>query len=166
MSEDESDDSPQARDRREHRRVELSTAVTLRTSGGDSGGEVFDEAFLGAGGGDRDDHLGGLEEGVGGHGLDEEAETLLDGAGADLSLGGMYVRSSEKLHVGESVEVEFTLETPDANFDIEGTVRWTQLEEERDGRKIWGMGIQFETLTERQRNLLEAFVDQQETYLE
>lgn len=153
-SRDDADD-----DRRRYRRVDFSTAVTLRKSGSDDA-EPFDEVVFGDGSSDFDD-LDAFDGGLGGHGLDESAETMVDGSSADVSLGGMYVRSAEKLPEGDSVEVEFSLETRDVEFDIEGTVRWNKPDGKREGRQIWGMGIEFVDLTERQRDLLEEFVEEQ-----
>lgn len=153
MADSESDAE---RDRRAHRRVDLSTSVTLRTTDGSGGeSEFFEEAFLGSGDSERDDHLG---LGDGGHGLEEEAETLFDGAGADLSLGGMYIRSTERLPESEEVEVEFRIDEIDVSFDLRGEVRWIQRETRDDGTEMWGMGIQFVETTEHQREMLEEFV--------
>ena len=63
------------------------------------------------------------------------------GRAKDISIGGMFVETSEPPAFGAEVVVEFTLPGQRASFVLPGVVRWT----DRDG-----MGVQFQTLSARE----------------
>lgn len=83
---------------------------------------------------------------------------LTTGAGSDLSVGGIYVVTTQDFHVGTLVDVEFTVDAIDRTFQVLGEVRWRQ--RQPVGTNVrWGLGIAFLNLDPNDRNALEAFVD-------
>ncbi len=71
------------------------------------------------------------------------------GRAKDISLGGMFVETSDPPAFGTEVIVELTLPGQAASFILLGVVRWTHPD---------GMGIQFRTLSARETFAITAMI--------
>lgn len=71
------------------------------------------------------------------------------GLGRDISLGGMFVQTTEPADFGADVEIQIALGRNDAPMRLRGTVRWT-----RDD----GMGVQFGPVGARDTFAITEFV--------
>lgn len=70
---------------------------------------------------------------------------------ADVSAGGMRVKSSIKLEKGQSVVV--TVGTPAGPMPVQCTVMWVK----RSKLFWWEMGVQFENLNDQGRKIIREF---------
>ncbi|MBI2373693.1 MAG: TIGR02266 family protein [Deltaproteobacteria bacterium] len=75
---------------------------------------------------------------------------------ANLSKGGVFVRTSIPLRVGEHVRLRITLPGNDLPFGLEGVVRWTNTGADEAEA---GMGIEFVNFEGEVRDRLRSFVD-------
>lgn len=86
---------------------------------------------------------------------------LMTGAGADLSVGGIYVVTSQQLPVDSLVDVEFTVDTVERRFHVVGEVRWRQAQPVGE-EKRWGLGIEFLDLEGDDEEILREFVERRQ----
>jgi len=121
-------------DRRDHRRVPLHADVVVRRA---------------AGGRDSSHSTAGLSE---------EAEFSVDGRGGDISVGGMYLVARDRLAAGSMVELEFELDVTDRTFFLRAEVRWTRRLPQADGASWWAIGLEFDELDPKERQLLDDYV--------
>jgi PilZ domain-containing protein len=87
--------------------------------------------------------------------LDVEVEIGGDkkhGQSRNISLGGMYIESSERLAMGARLKVRFQVPTQREAVDVGAIVRWT------DGT---GFGVQFDGLRARDVWALGKYFEQQ-----
>ncbi len=80
-----------------------------------------------------------------------EVEILLDGkrqvvASKDISLGGIFVETSDPIPIHTTVQVRFKVPTQPEVIDVTGEVRWL---EPPKGSAAHGMGIRFHGLRAR-----------------
>ena len=76
----------------------------------------------------------------------------------DLGTGGVFIQTDKPLSSGSSVDLTFTLPDSKETLVAKGKVIWVQ--NEVPGRDlIPGMGVQFDTFSPEQRQLLEDFVE-------
>jgi len=68
------------------------------------------------------------------------------GVSLNLSLGGMFVETTELLIEGTAVQARFTLPTQPEPVEVTGEVRWL----ERGPGRPQGMGIRFQGLRARE----------------
>lgn len=73
----------------------------------------------------------------------------------NISKGGVFIRTSLPLDVGERVRIRLTLPEGDAPFALDGIVKWTATLKDRDKHPP-GMGIEFVDFDEEVRRKLEA----------
>lgn len=81
--------------------------------------------------------------------------------GENLSVSGIYLLVSDELPVGSIVDVAFSIQPLDREFDIAGEVQWSQ-EVEIEGKRGYGLGVEFLTCTDEEREALEQFVEERE----
>ncbi len=91
-----------------------------------------------------------------------ETETnFFAGFGWDISSGGLFVACFEPMHVGQEVEVSFTLPAGPAVRAV-CVVRWTRDSEGSNSHVLPGVGLQFLDLSKEGRAAVEHFVKQRE----
>jgi len=83
---------------------------------------------------------------------------LMTGAGADVSVGGIYVVAPEPLPVGSLVELEFRLDRVDRRIEVLGEVRWHQ-EQPLGDETRHGLGLEFVDLSEQDRSALRSYIE-------
>lgn len=76
----------------------------------------------------------------------------------NISKGGMFIRTSLPLDVGEKVRLRLTLPGGDAPFALDGIVKWVATLRERE-KHAPGMGVEFVDFDDEVRHQLEAFVN-------
>lgn len=81
----------------------------------------------------------------------------------DISEGGVFVASYALLPVGSRVSIEVALP---GNFEIQasGVVRWLRYSEGDEDSAPPGMGIQFDAISDDDRELIREFVENREPY--
>ena len=91
-----------------------------------------------------------------------ETETnFFAGFGWDISSGGLFVACFEPMHVGQEVEVSFSLPGGPAVRAV-CVVRWTRDSEGSNSHVLPGVGLQFLDLSKEGRAAVERFVKQRE----
>ena len=80
----------------------------------------------------------------------------------NISQGGIFIRTSLPLDVGERVRLRLTLPDGDAPFALDGVVKWVSTLKDRDKHPP-GMGIEFVDFSEDVKGKLEALVKAYET---
>jgi len=73
----------------------------------------------------------------------------------NVSSGGLFIKTSAPLGVGEKVRIRLTLPDGDAPFALDGVVRWVA---DRQGDHTPGMGIEFLNFDEDARRRVEALI--------
>jgi uncharacterized protein (TIGR02266 family) len=76
----------------------------------------------------------------------------------DVSTGGLFVVTWDMLPVGTHVRLSFTLPGSKDKVSVEGEVRWLRAHNPADPDMLPGMGIKFEEIPKRARELIDAFV--------
>lgn len=89
---------------------------------------------------------------------DDRAELVRGSWSGDVSLGGMYLESTDPVASGTRVTVKFTLPEFEDEVEIPAEIRWVRKPGESSAQSPWKFGIQFLDLSERQKELLEKFV--------
>jgi len=80
-----------------------------------------------------------------------------------LSMGGLYVKTSNPLEVGSIFPLDFTLPDYDHTFNVTGKVIWKKTTEDKNGPP--GMGIKFMDARPQDKDaLLHFLVRTQVTY--
>lgn len=85
----------------------------------------------------------------------EHLEHMVEGHIGDLSLGGMFLRTSQVKPVGTTVQMEIPVR--DDTLCIRGEVRGVRY---NNGKPV-GMGIEFRDLDEQSRRLIQYIMDKQ-----
>lgn len=75
----------------------------------------------------------------------------------NISQGGLFIRTSLPLPVGERVRLRLTLPDGDAPFALDGVVKWVSTLRDRDERPA-GMGIEFVDFNDEVKGKLSALV--------
>jgi type IV pilus assembly protein PilZ len=75
----------------------------------------------------------------------------------NISRGGMFIRTSLPLEVGERVRLRITLPDGDAPFALDAVVKWTSTLRDRDKHPP-GMGVEFVDFDDHVRQQLERLV--------
>lgn len=75
----------------------------------------------------------------------------------NISKGGLFIRTSLPLEVGERVRLRITLPDGDAPFALDGVVKWTSTLRDRDKHPP-GMGIEFINFDDETRVRIERLV--------
>lgn len=83
---------------------------------------------------------------------------LSDSFMSNLSLGGCFVRTKQPLPVGSPIALKVELPSIMATISAVGTVRWVKDLSHGDDA---GMGVQFQSISERDLNLLKQFIERQ-----
>ncbi len=71
----------------------------------------------------------------------------------DISIGGVFIETDQRVSVGESVVLKFNLQTISQPFTLPGKVAWS-------GPK--GFGVKFEMVADPQGRAIKAYVDEPE----
>jgi uncharacterized protein (TIGR02266 family) len=79
--------------------------------------------------------------------------TIAGAVTLDVGKGGLGIRTMSPLPKGTAVQLKFRLPGAPAEIDAAGRVAWSD-------RKV-GMGVQFETISERDQRANDAFIDAQ-----
>lgn len=75
----------------------------------------------------------------------------------NISHGGIFIRTSLPLEVGERVRLRLTLPDGDAPFALDGVVKWISTLKDRDKHPP-GMGIEFVDFDEKVKAKLDSLV--------
>ena len=75
----------------------------------------------------------------------------------NISRGGIFIRTSLPLEVGEKVRLRLTLPDGDAPFALDGIVKWVSTLRDRDKHPP-GMGIEFTEFTDEVKAKLDDLV--------
>jgi type IV pilus assembly protein PilZ len=76
----------------------------------------------------------------------------------DLGTGGVFVETTQPQAHGSVVQLTFTIPDSKETLHAEGQVIWVQAAVEGRADLVPGMGIQFRSFSESQRQVLDAFV--------
>ena len=68
----------------------------------------------------------------------------------DISIGGVFIETDQKLPVGKQMTLKFSLPTLSQPFTVTGKIAWSSPR---------GFGLKFDEMTPQQDNLLKSFVD-------
>ena len=88
----------------------------------------------------------------------EQLDDFLDDYASNISLGGMFIASSQPLIIGTRFRLRFRL--PDRSRAIEtyATVRWTVDPDPNNPSQQSGMGIQFDPLASPDLKIIEQWL--------
>lgn len=75
----------------------------------------------------------------------------------NISRGGVFIRTSLPLEVGERIRLRITLPEGDAPFALDGVVKWVSTIRDRDKHPA-GMGVEFTNFTDDVKEQLERLV--------
>ena len=75
----------------------------------------------------------------------------------NISKGGIFIRTSLPLEIGERVRLRLTLPDGDAPFALDGVVKWVATLKDREKHPP-GMGIEFVDFSEEVRAKLDTLV--------
>lgn len=75
----------------------------------------------------------------------------------NISRGGVFIRTSLPLKVGERVRIRLTLPDGDVPFALDGEVKWISTLRDREQHPP-GMGVEFVNFSDETRAKLEALV--------
>jgi Tfp pilus assembly protein PilZ len=70
----------------------------------------------------------------------------------DISIGGVFIETNERVPVGESIVLNFTLPTLSQPFTLPGKIAWSGPQ---------GFGVKFESLPKPQGNALQKFIEKE-----
>lgn len=85
----------------------------------------------------------------------ESESHFFTGLSGDLSKGGIFLSTYQRLEVGRPVQMEFTL--PGGKVVARGTVQWARAASEGASP---GVGVAFESLSDADRAIIAAFCEQ------
>jgi uncharacterized protein (TIGR02266 family) len=91
----------------------------------------------------------------------ERLDDFLDDYTANVSLGGMFVRTAEPLPEGTRFRLRFRVPGRDRPVETFGTVRWTVAPGAPHGLEA-GMGIRFDELAPSDKRAVERWLDEVE----
>jgi uncharacterized protein (TIGR02266 family) len=74
----------------------------------------------------------------------------------NISLGGMFIKTDNPLQVGSRINLRFSLPGSKKIIETKGRVMHTVSGKSRTKHAQHGMGIQFQELSERDRDLIES----------
>ena len=75
----------------------------------------------------------------------------------NISRGGVFIRTSLPLEVGEHIRLRITLPDGDAPFALDGVVKWVSTLRDRDKHPP-GMGVEFTNFSDQVKEQLERLV--------
>lgn len=75
----------------------------------------------------------------------------------NISKGGVFIRTSLPLEVGERIRLRITLPEGDAPFALDGVVKWVSSVRDREKHPP-GMGVEFTSFTDDVKEQLERLV--------
>src|SRR5688572_20705164 len=84
----------------------------------------------------------------------ESVEHFIARYGADVSPGGIFIRTRDPLGVGTSLRFEFSLADGQSLLAGHGTVVWVREPDQSRAGVIPGMGVRFDKLTPESQNAL------------
>ena len=84
--------------------------------------------------------------------------TFFTGFSENISEGGLFIATEAPYHVGEELDVELSMMGDGIPLKQKVVVRWVRPLEAAGGLPA-GMGVQFLSLTEHDREMLQKFVD-------
>ncbi len=84
--------------------------------------------------------------------------TFFTGFSENISEGGLFIATEAPYHVGEELDVELSMMGDGIPLKQRVVVRWVRPTEAAGGLPA-GMGVQFLTLTDEDREMLQQFVD-------
>ncbi|MEL6347428.1 MAG: TIGR02266 family protein [Myxococcota bacterium] len=88
----------------------------------------------------------------------ETLDEFLEDVTANISVGGMFIRTDAPLVVGTRFRLRFTLPDERRAIDAVGEVRWTVMPDRVNGRRVPGMGVRFDQLSESDQRQLETLL--------
>jgi len=71
----------------------------------------------------------------------------------DISIGGVFIETTDRFKVGETIVLNFALPDSSPPFSLSGKVAWSGPQ---------GFGVKFDTLPPPQNNVIKSFVEKQE----
>jgi hypothetical protein len=71
----------------------------------------------------------------------------------DISIGGVFIETTDRFKVGETITLNFALPESASPFSLSGKVAWSGPQ---------GFGVKFDTLPHPQDNVIKSFVGKQE----
>lgn len=85
---------------------------------------------------------------------------LFVGLTHNISAGGLFIATEEPLKRGDKVAVRFSVPGSNYVFDKQATVCWTRPVDADGGdhRTMAGAGVQFDSLTDEEQKILNAFL--------
>jgi uncharacterized protein (TIGR02266 family) len=69
----------------------------------------------------------------------------------DISIGGVFVETRDRLKVGETVVLNFTLPEATKPFSVTGKIAWSGPQ---------GFGVKFERLDQQEGNAIKSYVEE------
>ena len=85
----------------------------------------------------------------------ESDSHFFTGLSGDLSRGGVFIATYQRLSVGDDVYLHFVL--PSGEVRVRGRVRWSR---EASGDRGPGFGVSFEDIPDEAKKAIEAFCDE------
>jgi len=77
----------------------------------------------------------------------------------NISAGGLFIATEEPLKRGDRVDVRFSVPGSNYVFQKKATVCWTRpIDAEGGGHSRSGAGVQFDSLTDEEQKILNAFL--------
>jgi len=77
----------------------------------------------------------------------------------DLGTGGVFIQTKTPLPKGSSIELTFTIPDSKETLKTKGEIIWVQESGSQREDQTSGMGVQFHQFNEKQRQILEGFVE-------
>jgi len=87
----------------------------------------------------------------------ESQDTFLYDYSENLSQGGLFIQTDNPLKMGDTFELKFSLPDIEKVFQVKCIVRWIVSENKEELLK--GMGVEFQNLSNDDRDLIKAYVD-------
>ncbi len=79
----------------------------------------------------------------------------------NLSEGGLFIETENVMPVGAQVTLRFTLPNIEYVFEVLGVVKWINLDEKQNPKILKGMGVGFQSMDDKDRELLDEFIQKE-----
>ena len=77
---------------------------------------------------------------------------------SDLSTGGIFIKTTRPKSVGSKISITLTIPDTKKTIKVDGVVIWSQPSDSKSKDLSVGMGVQFEELSETDKQALQDFV--------
>lgn len=91
---------------------------------------------------------------------EENLSNKKDSATKDISQGGICFISSEFLESGTLIQLDITLGKEEPDVQVRGSIVWSE-EFHISGQKGWDNGLEFLDISERDKQLIQKYMDSQ-----